>query len=408
MGGIAADCREKRAAAVESPAWSASTSITTRPRPWTRACWRRCCPCCARASATPRACTGSASRRARRWTRRGRRWPASIGANPSEIVFTSSGTEADNMARARGGRDAREPRGASVVYSAIEHHAVMNTAKSLAEEGVAGDDRARRRRTASWTSPTWRPRSTTRTALVAVMLANNETGVIQPLTDVVTPRARARGPRPLRRRAGGGQDPDRRARPGRGPARAVRPQDLRPEGRGRRSTSSAGRGCARWVRGGSQERNRRAGTENVAGIVGMGRAAALAREELAAEAARVGALRDRLEAAAPRHSRRPPQRRTAPACPTRRNVSFEGIEAESLLMALDLAGVAVSTGAACAAGAVEPSHVLRGMGLPLERVQGSVRFSLGRGTTRTSTSIARRNWRRRGGDASAVWHAASC
>jgi cysteine desulfurase len=134
-----------------------------------------------------------------------------------------------------------------------------------------------------------------------------------------------------------------------------------------------------WVRGGSQERNRRAGTENIPGIVGMGRAAAIARAELAAESPRLAVLRDRLEE---RLLAIPGTRRNGdgPRVPNTTNVSFAGIEAESLLMALDLAGVAVSTGAACAAGAVEPSHVLRGMGLPLERVQGSVRFSLGRGT----------------------------
>ena len=134
-----------------------------------------------------------------------------------------------------------------------------------------------------------------------------------------------------------------------------------------------------WVRGGSQERNRRAGTENIPGIVGMGRAAAIARAELAAESPRLAALRDRLEE---RLLAIPGTRRNGdgPRVPNTTNVSFAGIEAESLLMALDLAGVAVSTGAACAAGAVEPSHVLRGMGLPMERVQGSVRFSLGRGT----------------------------
>jgi cysteine desulfurase len=114
--------------------------------------------------------------------------------------------------------------------------------------------------------------------------------------------------------------------------------------------------------------------------VGMGRAAAIAREELAAESVRLGVLRDRLEA---RLLAIPGTRRNGdgPRVPNTTNVSFAGIEAESLLMALDLAGVAVSTGAACAAGAVEPSHVLRAMGIPLERVQGSVRFSLGRATT---------------------------
>jgi cysteine desulfurase len=135
-----------------------------------------------------------------------------------------------------------------------------------------------------------------------------------------------------------------------------------------------------FVRGGSQERNRRAGTENIPGIVGMGRAAVIAREELAAESVRLAELRDRLEE---RLLAIPGTRRngSGPRVANTTNVSFDGIEAESLLMALDLAGVAVSTGAACAAGAVEPSHVLRSMGVAMERVQGSVRLSLGRATT---------------------------
>jgi cysteine desulfurase len=132
--------------------------------------------------------------------------------------------------------------------------------------------------------------------------------------------------------------------------------------------------------GGSQERNRRAGTENVAGIVGLGRAAELAEKELSEEAEVSAALRDRLEE---RLLRLPGCQRngTEPRVPNTSNLSFEGIEAESLLMALDLMGVAVSTGAACAAGAVEPSHVLRAMGLPGRRIEGSLRFSTGRTTT---------------------------
>jgi cysteine desulfurase len=134
------------------------------------------------------------------------------------------------------------------------------------------------------------------------------------------------------------------------------------------------------LRGGSQERGRRAGTEDVAGFVGFGRAARLARTGLAERAAGLAALRDRLEAALlalPGAHRNGSGERV----PNTTNVSFEGCEAESLLMALDLMGVSVSTGAACAAGAVEPSHVLRAMGLPPGRVQGSLRFSLGSGNT---------------------------
>jgi cysteine desulfurase len=141
------------------------------------------------------------------------------------------------------------------------------------------------------------------------------------------------------------------------------------------------------LRGGSQERNRRAGTENVAGIVGLGKAAALARVHLAGEAPRLAALRDRLES---RLLSIPGARRNGggPRVPNTVNVSFERTEAESLLLALDLEGLAVSTGAACAAGAMEPSHVLRAMGLSLERVQGSVRFSLGRENTEAEVDRA--------------------
>ncbi len=141
------------------------------------------------------------------------------------------------------------------------------------------------------------------------------------------------------------------------------------------------------VRGGGQERNRRAGTENVAGLVGFGAAAALAREGLEAEAARLAALRDRLEGrllAIPGALRNGGERRL----PNTANVSFEGTESEALLIALDLEGIAVSTGAACAAGGVEPSHVLRAMGLPPERVQSSLRLSLGRATTEADVDHA--------------------
>jgi cysteine desulfurase len=299
-----------------------------------------------------------------------------IGANPAEIVFTSSGTEADNLALRGAAGIARPPR-RGIVYAAIEHHAVMNTAKSLAEEGwPVASVRARADGVIDLEDLAAKVDETT--ALVAVMLANNETGVIQPVAEVVR-LARARGALVHcdAVQAAGKIEVDVRALDvdllalsghkiyapkGVGVLYVKRGTRLRP-----------------FVRGGSQERNRRAGTENIPGIVGMGRAAALAREELGAESVRLAALRDRLE---DRLLAIPGTRRNGdgPRVPNTTNVSVAGIEAESLLMALDLAGVAVSTGAACAAGAVEPSHVLRGMGIPTERVQGSVRFSLGRAT----------------------------
>jgi cysteine desulfurase len=302
---------------------------------------------------------------------------ALIGASPAEIVFTGSGTEADNMAlRGVAATAAGERRG--ILHTAIEHHAVVHTARALAEEGfpvqavrvgadgvVDLDD--------------LRARVDERTAVVAVMLANNETGAVQPVAEaariahekgalVHCDGVQAAGKVPLDVRA---LDVDLLA--------LSAHKIYGPKGVGALYVKRGAR-LKPLLRGGSQERNRRAGTENMAGIAGLGAAARIAREELAEQGQRLGALRDRLEE---RLLAIPGARRNGdgPRVPNTTNVSFEGIEAESLLMALDLLGIAVSTGAACAAGAVEPSHVLRGMGLPAERVQGSLRFSLGRSNT---------------------------
>jgi cysteine desulfurase len=265
-----------------------------------------------------------------------------------------------------------------VVYTAIEHHAIVHTARALADEGwpvqavrvgsdgvVDLDD--------------LRGKVDQRTAVVAVMLANNETGAIQPVAEI----ARLAHERGARVHCDGVQ------------AAGKVPLDVRaldvdtlalsahkfygPKGVGTLYVKRGSR-LKPLLRGGSQERNRRAGTENVAGIAGLGAAAQIARAELGTESPRLGALRDRLEGRllAIGGARR---NGDGPRVPNTSNISFEGVEAESLLMALDLLGIAVSTGAACAAGAVEPSHVLRGMGLPMDRVQGSLRFSLGRSNT---------------------------
>jgi cysteine desulfurase len=292
-------------------------------------------------------------------------------------VFTAGGTEADNLALRGVSAASRAPR-RKVLYAAVEHHAIVHTARALAEEGVpveavrvtSGgrldlDDLGRKLDDA--------------TALVAVMLANNETGVIQPLDEVVRlahergalvhcDAVQAAGKIPVDVRVLGAD------------LLALSAHKIYgPQGVGalyvRRGTR-----MKPLLRGGSQERNRRAGTENVAGIVGMGRAARLAAQDLAPEARRLADLRDRLETlllAIPGAAVNGEE----PRVPNTANVSFERTEAESLLLALDLQGLAVSTGAACAAGAMEPSHVLRAMGLTPERVQGSIRFSLGRSTT---------------------------
>jgi cysteine desulfurase len=133
--------------------------------------------------------------------------------------------------------------------------------------------------------------------------------------------------------------------------------------------------------GGKHERNRRAGTENVAGIVGMGVAAEVARAKMADEATRVSVLRDRLEAGILRSVTGTAVNGANPRVPNTTNISFDRIEAESLLIALDLEGIAVSTGSACSSGTLEPSHVLKAMGFPPHRTQNSIRFSLGAAST---------------------------
>ena len=134
--------------------------------------------------------------------------------------------------------------------------------------------------------------------------------------------------------------------------------------------------------GGKQERNRRAGTENVPALVGLGAAAEVARRKLASEGERLGALRDRLEAgilaSVPGSER---NGAASPRVPNTANISIERIESESLLIGLDLAGIAVSSGSACSSGTLEPSHVLKAMGLPHGRTLGSIRFSLGASNT---------------------------
>lgn len=309
---------------------------------------------------------------------------ALVGAEPAEIVFTASGSESDNMALR--GVAARAPLGRrALVVSAIEHHAVLNTAKALAEEGfaltIAPVDELGRLDLESF-----RRALDGRTLVVSLMLANNETGVLQPVAEAAA----------LAREHGALVHCDAVQAAGKSEVDVTRlGADLLtlsahklygPKGTGclyvRRGTR-----MAPLVRGGAQERNRRAGTENVAGIVGFGAAAALAGERLADEAARCAALRDRLEsrlvalAGARRNGGEPRLANTT-------NVSFDGVDAEALLIALDLEGVAASTGAACAAGGVEPSHVLQAMGFSPARVQSSLRLSLGHATSEADVDRA--------------------
>jgi cysteine desulfurase len=302
---------------------------------------------------------------------------ALVGADPSEIVFVSGGTEADNAALRGVAAKARPPR-VGIACSAIEHHAVLNTARALREEGrpvavvrVAPGGAIDLDNLEASVDET--------TALVSLMLANNETGVVQPMAEAAR-LARARGALVHCDAVQGAGKVAIDVRALDVDLLALSAHKLYgPKGAGclyvRRGTP-----LSALLRGGAQERNRRAGTENVPAVVGFGVAAALARQRLDEDAARLAALRDRLEA---RLVSIPGTARNGdgPRVPNTANVSFAGIEAETLLIALDLEGIAASTGAACAAGGLEPSHVLRAMGLPPERVQSSLRLSLGRGTT---------------------------
>ncbi len=306
-----------------------------------------------------------------------------IGAEPAEIVFTASGSESDNMALC--GAPPRAGAARSVVVTAVEHHAVLNTARALAEDGgslaIARVGEEGRLDLADL-----RAKLGDSATVVSVMLVNNETGVVQPVAEAAR-LARGRGALVHCDAVQAG-----------GKARVeVRALDVDlltlsahklygPKGVGclyvRRGTK-----LLPLVRGGAQERNRRAGTENVAGIVGFGVAASLAREGLASDAERTGALRDRLERRlleVPGARRNGGPERIANTA----NLSFEGIDAEALVIALDLEGIAASTGAACAAGGVEPSHVLKAMGFTPERVQSSLRLSLGRATTEAEVDRA--------------------
>ena len=301
---------------------------------------------------------------------------ALINADPSEIVFTSGGTESDNFA-IRGAAEVLEATGRRhLIASAIEHEAVLNTLKALARRGwrttllpvepsgIVSPDRLREAIGAE-------------TALVSVMHANNEIGTIQPVREIAA----------IAHEHGALVHTDAVQSSGKIPVdvRALDVDLLSLSAHKFNGPKGAG---ALWIKrgtrlqptmtGGKHERNRRAGTENVPAISGLGVAAQLAASKLGAESRRVGELRDRLERgiidAIPGTSVNGAREMRVP---NTTNISFDRVEAESLLIALDLAGVAVSTGSACSSGTLEPSHVLKAMGLPTHRTQNSLRFSLG-------------------------------
>jgi cysteine desulfurase len=311
---------------------------------------------------------------------------ALIGARATEIVFTSGGTEADNLAIfgiVRAASGARQ----HVITTQIEHHAVLNSCQALEREGV---------------EVTWLPVSfegvvdpddvrralRPETVLISVMHANNELGTVQPIEEIGRMAAEAdvyfhtdavqtAGKLPIAVESLGAD------------LLAISAHKLRgPKGVGALYVGKGTRLHPIFY-GGHHERDRRPGTENVPGIVGLGRAAELARADLAADAARVGALRDHLEVELlTRVPHAHANGARAARTPNTTNITFPFVEGEALVIALDLKGVACSTGAACSSGAVEPSHVLTAIGLPAEEARASLRFSLGHDTTREEIDYA--------------------
>lgn len=313
-----------------------------------------------------------------------------LNARPAEIVFSSGGTEADNTALF-GAVEAARPRSAAgakhVVTTAIEHHAVLNAAQALERRGV---------------SVTYVPVGAggvldpcdvehairPETVLVSVMQANNELGTIQPIEEIGQ----------MTRELGVLFHTDAVQSAGKIAVDAERlGVDLLslsahklygPKGVGALYVRK-GTPLAPLLYGGHHERDRRPGTENVPGIVGLGKAAEIAAGCLAEESVAVAGLRDGLEAGIIERVPRSrvngdPSRRQ----PNTANLSFAHIDGEAFVIALDLRGVACSTGAACSSGSIEPSHVLAAIGLSKAQARSSIRFSLGRFTNQEDVAYA--------------------
>jgi cysteine desulfurase len=308
---------------------------------------------------------------------------ALLGCRASEVVFTSGGTEADNLAIF----GLVKP-GDHLITSTIEHHAVLNSGKRLQEmncevtyvpvdvQGLVSPEDVRR---------ALRPN----TRLISIMMANNETGVLQPVEEIGrvaaeadvyfhTDAVQAAGKVPL-------------------DVKRIACDLLSISGHKMHAPQGIG---ALFVRkgtllqplfyGGSHERSRRAGTENVPAIVALGTAAEIARRVLSDGGVRqVAALRDRLQAGVlAAVNAAEVNGGGVPRVPNTSNIYFDYIEGEALVIALDLKGLAVSTGAACSSGAIEPSHVLTAMGLRPERARASIRFSLSKQNTAEEVDLA--------------------
>jgi cysteine desulfurase len=305
-----------------------------------------------------------------------------VGCRSSEIVFTSGGTEGDNLAIF-----GLATEGDHVITSTIEHHAVLNACKRLEAMGcevtyIPVDGRG-------LVDPADVRRGLrSNTKLISIMMANNETGVLQPVGEIGkiaaeadiyfhTDAVQAAGKVAIN-------------------VKQIGCDLLSISGHKMNAPQGVG---ALFVRkgtilqpmlyGGSHERSRRAGTENVPGIVALGMAAEIAKDALSnGSIARIEGMRDRLQQMLSKVEAAGVNGDGAPRVPNTMNIYFDHIEGEALVIALDLKGLAVSTGAACSSGAIEPSHVLTAMGLRAERARASIRFSLGKQNTEEEVEFA--------------------
>ncbi len=301
-------------------------------------------------------------------------------ASPEEIIFTSGGTEADNFA-VKGVAHALKSKGNHIITSSIEHQAVLNTCKFLEKEGyevtylkvdkdgVVDLDELK-------------GSITDKTILITIMYANNEVGTIEPVAEIAK----------IAKEKGVYFHTDTVQAVGKVPFEI---KDLNidllsmsghkiygPKGIGALYIRKGTR-ITQLMHGGHHEMGKRAGTENVAGIVGLGRAAQLAKSEITEESKKLTELRDYLykgvvsKIESVRLNGHPTKR-----LPNTLNIGFNFLEGESIILNLDMEGVAVSTGSACTSGSLEPSHVLTAMGIDPAETQGSVRFSLGKDNTK--------------------------
>jgi cysteine desulfurase len=313
---------------------------------------------------------------------------ALVGAHPADVLFTSGATEANATALTphwQVGRDARPLD--RLITSTIEHASVLAGSRfpTLAERLPVGPDG--RAEVEPWRQRMSELRQAGERPLVSLMLANNETGVLQPVAEIAAAVHEAGGLLHCDAAQAAGKVPVAIARLGADLLTLSGHKLGGPQGVG--ALVKAGDTLHLsdpLLRGGGQERGLRSGTENVPAIAGFGAAAAAARKAQAADGERLCALRDHVEAVLrERHPGLLVFGDTMPRLPNTLAFAIPGLAAETLLMALDLAGIAVSSGSACSSGKVKPSHVLAAMGIPDEVLRGALRLSLG--TTTTSAEV---------------------